>query len=144
MTMIKDLHDNILIKKVLAPLVSTGTVARVGAIIDNQGYSSLEYVIELGTITKTTSTYTLLLEDGNDSALSDNATVGSSQLLGTLAAFGFAGTNGGEVRKIGYVGPKRYTRLTITPVLNGSGSTPIAAIAILGHPHIAPVTQSAS
>jgi hypothetical protein len=59
----------------------------------------------------------------------------------TAAGFQFDDDN--EVRKLGYVGNKRYTRLTITPAANAS-ATLIAAVAVLGNPDSAPVTQAAA
>jgi len=64
--------------------------------------------------------------------------VDDAHLVGTEAAAAFNFADDGEVRKLGYVGNKRYTRLTVTPSGN-SGSAPIAAMAILGNPADAPV-----
>lgn len=59
------------------------------------------------------------------------------------AAAGFQFDDDNEVRKLGYIGNKRYTRLTITPALNAS-ATLLAAVAVLGHPSVAPVVQAAA
>jgi hypothetical protein len=48
-----------------------------------------------------------------------------------------------ETRKLGYVGNKRYVRLTITPA-NNTGDTFFSAVAIQGHAHAGPVAQSDS
>jgi hypothetical protein len=53
-------------------------------------------------------------------------------------AFQFDDDN--ETRKLGYKGNKRYTRLTITPVGNASAAL-LAAVAVLGHPQIAPTAN---
>jgi len=66
--------------------------------------------------------------------------IADADLLGTevLAAFQFDDDN--ETRKLGYIGAKRYTRLTITPVANASAAV-LCAVAILGNPMIAPTVN---
>ena len=130
----RDLHNNI---HPVGPAVVTvtDTTAVVSAIVDRQGYNSLEFLIAAGTLADADATFSVLVEEGDDSGLSDNAAVADVDLLGTevLAAFTFA--DDGEPRKIGYVGSKRYTRCTVTPAAN-TGSAPIAIIPLLGNPHI--------
>lgn len=60
-------------------------------------------------------------------------------MIGTEANAGFNYADDGEVRKLGYIGHKRYTRLTITPTGN-SGSAPISAVAVLSHASASPVS----
>lgn len=139
----RDLHDNIHPVQLFAPLAAqtNSDTARVSAIIDTQGFDSCELVLVNGTNTDANATFAVLVEDGNDSALADNATVAAGDLLGTptLAAFTFADDN--KCRKIGYVGQKRYVRVTVTPTGNNSGDWFMAGVAILGHPHIAPTAN---
>lgn len=133
----QDLMNNVHIKRVLSPVSVADTTAQVGQIIDRQGFDSLTYVIATGSIADADATFTVLLEEGDDSGLSDAAAVADADLLGTeaLAAFQFDDDN--EVRKLGYKGVKRYTRLTITPVANASAAL-LSAVAVLGHPAAAP------
>lgn len=139
----RDLHNNILVKRAISPVVSASDTAIVSEIIDTRGFQSLEFLIAIGTFTDSNATATVLVEDGDNSALSDNAAVVDAELLGTEAEAAFNYGDDNEVRKIGYIGNKRYVRLTITPSGNG-GDLPIAAIAVLANPYDAPVTQSAS
>ncbi len=67
----------------------------------------------------------------------DAAAVADTNLLGTEALAGFTFADDDEVRKIGYMGHKRYVRLTITPASN-TGAWDIAALALLGRPRHAP------
>ena len=129
----RDLMNNVAIKRVLSPVSVADTTAQVGQIIDRQGYDSLTYVIATGSIADADATFTVLLEEGDVSNLSDAAAVADADLIGTevLAAFQFDDDN--ECRKLGYKGAKRYTRLTITPVANASAAL-LAAVAVLGHP----------
>jgi hypothetical protein len=133
----KDMMNKIHVARVISPVSEAGTTALVGQIIDKKGFESLTYVIATGSIADADATFTVLLEEGDNSALSDAAAVADADLLGTevLAAFQFDDDN--ETRKLGYIGSKRYTRLTITPVANASAAV-IAAVAILGNPAVAP------
>ena len=46
-----------------------------------------------------------------------------------------------ECRKIGYVGHKRYVRVTVTPTGNNCGDWFMAGVAILGHPRAVPTAN---
>jgi len=136
----KDLASNIHVKRVLSPVSVSDTTAQVGEIIDRKGCESLAYIIATGSIADADATFTILLEEGDAANLSDAAAVADADLIGTeaLAAFQFDDDN--ETRKLGYKGNKRYTRLTITPVGNASGAL-LSAVAVLGHPQIAPTAN---
>jgi hypothetical protein len=129
-----DLHNNIDVKRGLSPVVAgTDNTAYVSQILDTAGANSAEFIILIGANTDADATFTVLMEDGDDASLSDNAAVDNAYLLGTeaLASFTFADDN--EVRKIGYIGPKRYVRVTITPANNGAGNIYMAGVWIKGH-----------
>lgn len=136
----KDMTNCLHPLRVISPVSVADTTAQVGQIIDKKGFESLTYVIATGSIADADATFTVLLEESDDSGMSGATAVADADLLGTevLAAFGFADDD--ETRKLGYVGSKRYTRLTITPVANASAAV-LAAVAILGHPMIAPTAN---
>lgn len=136
----KDLHHNINIASAISPQAVSTNSALVSNIIDMQGYDSLEFVIATGSIVDADVTFTVLVEDGDQSNLSDNTAVADSGLLGTETGAEFRYDDDNEVRKIGYVGGKRYVRLTITPA-NNATSAHISVVAIQGHPAQAPVLQ---
>lgn len=136
----RDLHNNIAPKRVISPVSVADNTAQVGQIIDRQGFQALEYVILTGSLSDADATFTVLLEEGDASNLSDAAAVADADLLGTeaLASFTFAADD--KVFKLGYKGNKRYTRLTITPAANASAAL-LAAVAILGDPQLAPTAN---
>ena len=134
----RDLYNNISIQKVIAPVVVSDNTAAVGTVIDRLGFESVTFAIATGTLADADATFAVLLEESNASG-SDFAAVADADLIGTEAAAGFNYGDDGETRKLGYIGAKRYLKLTVTPSGN-SGSAPIAAVAILGHPHNAPVS----
>ena len=134
----RDLHNNVKVSRAISPVNETGTTALVSQIIDTKDYDSLEFVIATGSLADANATYTVLVEDGDNASLTDNAAVVDAQLIGTEAGAAFQFDDDNEVRKIGYIGNKRYVRLTITPVGN-SGDSYISAVAVQGHAHAAPV-----
>lgn len=113
-----DLHNNIKVSRAISPVVVSDTTAKVSQIIDTAGYASLELVIVTSDLLDTDATFAVLIEDGNDSGLSDNAAVADTDLLGTESGASFLFSDDNETRKIGYMGGKRYVRATITPAAN--------------------------
>jgi len=146
----RDIISNMQVKRAISPVSGAGSdAAQVSQIIDTQGYNSVGFLIATGSLADVDATFTVLVEDGDDSGLSDAAAVADaglvSQTLGTApeAAAGFTFAADDNVRKIGYIGAKRYVRLTITPASN-TGAWLIAAVAVLGNPEHAPVIQAAA
>lgn len=139
----RDLHSNIHPVPLIAPAAArTDNTAIVSAIIDTQGYEACEFILNIGTNTDTNATFAVLVEDGDESDLSDNAAVADAQLLGTEAEAAFtAADDDGSCRKIGYLGGKRYVRVTVTPSGNDSGNIFVSGVAVLGHPRNAPTSN---
>lgn len=143
----RDAATSMQLKRVLSPVSVADTTAQVGQIIDRLGYDSLTYLILVGSVADADATFTVLLEESDVSDMTGAAAVADDDMISqtrgtapeTAAAFQFDDDN--EVRKLGYRGNKRYTRLTITPVGNASAAL-LAACAILSNPMIAPVTQA--
>lgn len=133
----KDLMNKIHVKRAISPVSVADNTAQVSQIIDRQGYESVTFAIATGSLADADATFTVLLEDGDDAALADAAAVADADLLGTEALAGFTFGDDDETRKIGYIGAKRYTRLTITPVNNAAAAL-VAAVAVLGHPQLVP------
>lgn len=141
--MLLDLHNNIKFTKAIAPAAATtDNTAYVSDVIDTNGFLATEFAAVFGSIADADVTFTVLVEDGNtgtpgSTTLSDAAAVDDAYLLGTEAgtvtsgaassgaAPGFADDN--KTTKIGYIGPKRYVRVTITPAAN-SGNIFCAAM----------------
>ena len=131
----RDAFNNIHPIKCIAPVVIGDDTASVGAIIDRQGFDSLTYVISTGILADANATFAILLQESDDSGMSGAASVADADLLGTEALAGFDFGDDSETRKLGYIGDKRYTRLTLTPSGN-TGSAPVSVVAILGVPTI--------
>lgn len=127
----RDLHNNIKLSRAISPVLVTNNTAQVSQIIDTRGFGSLEFLIATGSLADTDATFTVLMEESDNSDLSGGNAVADADLLGTEAAASFQFDDDDEVRKIGYRGAKRYVRLTITPA-NNTGNAYLAAVAIQG------------
>lgn len=129
----RDLLNKINPKPAINPQTSATNAAVVGAIIDRQGFDSVTYLIHYGALFAGSS-FAVTMDHGDDAALADAAAVAATDLIGTLALAG--GTQAGGLpnttKKVGYVGAKRYTRITITPAANGATSV-LSAAAVLAH-----------
>jgi hypothetical protein len=132
--MAQDLHNNIKCSLAEPPVAAvTDNTPFVSTILDTAGFGSHEFVGILGTNTDADATFTVLVEEGDNSALSDNTAVADADLLG-VEAMGLDFADDNKVFKIGYKGTKRYIRVTVTPANNGAGNIFFAAVWIQGHP----------
>lgn len=136
----RDIANSLHVLPAIAPVVATDNTALVSAIIDLQGYGGAMFAIATGTLADADATFTVLLEEGDAANLSDAAAVADADLIGTEALAGFTFASDGVTRKLGYIGAKRYLRLTITPA-NNTGNAPLCAMAVLGRPALAPTAN---
>lgn len=134
----RDLHNNFTRSVGLAPVVVSDNTAQNTAIVDLQGYESVEFVIMTGVLADADATFAVTMTAGdavNDettpTSITDSAAADSACLLGTLAAAGFTFAADGALRSVGYNPTKgdgkRWVRLTITPSAN-AGSAPLAVL----------------
>lgn len=122
------------LSSVLKPAIAlnTSTIASDtttdGNTIDMQGYNSIMFTLITGT--RTAGTLTPLIEESDTGAFTGEETaVADDDLVGTEAAAALSAAN--DISKIGYIGKKRYVRLTIV----STGSTDafvVTGSAILG------------
>jgi hypothetical protein len=130
----RDLHNSLHFINAEPPQTQTNAdTAFTSVTIDTAGYESLEFVIVLGAMTDADFTAAVVVNESDDSGMSGSNAVADAHLLGTEAAAAFQFGDDGGIRKIGYVGSKRYVNIVITPTGNNSGALPIAVLAIQGH-----------
>lgn len=147
----RDIISNLQIKRAISPVSVSDNTAQVSQIIDTQGYDSLAFLIAIGSVADADVTFTVLVEHGDAANLSDAAAVADADLVrqdptsttAPEAQAGFQFDDDNEVRKIGYIGSKRYVRLTITPANNASAAL-LAAVAVQGNAEHKPVVQVAA
>jgi len=108
--------------------VVAGAAVVVGEIIDTLGYQGIAFVPRIDNYLD--GLFTPLVEDGDNAALADAAAVSDTFLIGTEAMCGAYLSDYG-ISSIGYVGKKRYVRLTLIATLDPTGD--VSADAILGY-----------
>jgi hypothetical protein len=111
-------------------------------IIDMQGFGACTFVVQVAGVTTADSSnlFTFTIQAGDDSGLSDGATV--------TAATGLLGSNividntndANKVGMMGYVGGKRYVRLVATET--GTADAAWSAVCIQQLPETEPVGDS--
>ncbi|PZU23790.1 MAG: hypothetical protein DI589_05845 [Shinella sp.] len=124
-------HDNKAVQA-LAPAVVSA--AATGTAIELKGFDSALIVINTGAIVGS-GDFAVKLQESDTTTEGDFADVAAADQLGTLPATLATGTT----YRLGYIGSKRkkYVRLAVTKA--GGTSIALSAVAILGHPAIAPV-----
>lgn len=138
-----DLHNKIHTVIAIPPTaaLTNANTPYVSSIIDTRGYGSVEFVILSGTQTDANATFAVTMDEGDAANLSDASAVAAADLLGTYALAGFQFDDDNKTRKIGYVGNKRYVRLTVTPSGNDAGNAFVAAVAVLSHANLGPTAN---
>lgn len=134
----RDIKNALKCLNVLAPANDgSGDTAHVCTVVDMQGFNALLFLILTGSLADADATFTALLEESDDN--STFAAVDDKDMNGTevLASFTFADDN--SVKTLGYVGAKRYVRLTITPA-NNTGNQFMSVAAIKSKATIQPIS----
>lgn len=131
-----DLHSEVKAVVALDTEVAAGA-SSVGNIIDTLGFESAEFVIQSGVITA--GDFTVLLEDGDNSGLSDAAVIPDVDRLGALPTFAVTADN--KVAKVGSRSKKRYQRLTLIGANTPAGV--MSASCILSNPKSTPTDEQA-
>ncbi len=144
----RDLRPNIAFADAIFPrtISSTGSPDQiVGTTVDLQFFESAEVVVYLGDIDELgsspvgSSKVEMLLEDSEDdstySAVALADTLGPSSVTSGIVASSTG--DQGAFLQVGYVGGKRYLRITLLPTTLTNGG-PITAFVIKGHPRHAP------
>ena len=134
----RDLCHNVHPMRAISPAAArTDNTPFVSEIIDTKGYESLTFLLAAGDIADADATLTVLVEASDAANMAGAEAVPDKELIGTEAQAGLSFADDNKTRKIGYVGGKRYVRLTVTPA-NNTGNIFLAVIALLGHPRNAP------
>ena len=134
----RDLHRNMKASRVVAPVAGAAT----GKIVDLAGYEGCEFIISYGSVTATNATITPVVKEG--SVTGTMTSVADANLLGTeanaaiaAAASRTSGTSKNVVKRIGYIGAKRYVSCDILQTV--TAAVPVSVTAILGLPTNSPV-----
>ncbi len=123
----------------ISPASQSDDTVITSEIVDTANFDTCTCVIQLGSIADTNATFVILVEDGDNSALSDNGAVNDVFLIGTESGAAFLFSDDDKTVKIGYIGPKRYVRVKVTPSGNGSALL-LSATWVQGHAKKGPQT----
>ena len=115
----------------------TDNTAQVSAIVDTAGYDAVMLMIQTGTLSDADATFATTIDHGDVSNLSDAAAVASTDLTAALSTMNFTFADDSTTKAIGYIGMKRYVRVTVTPSAN-TGNLFLAGAAILSLPTVSP------
>jgi len=144
----RDLHSKLMVATAIAAAVLSATPTALE--VDTQGYSSIELVLSVGAGGITfddTNKVEFKVEhsdDGSDwsDVVADDILGQETVTTGIVKALTAVHASAGSYR-FGYIGPKRYVR--VTPVFSGThGSpTPLAGTWLLSNAAIQPVADQA-
>ena len=127
----RDLMNNIHPVVAIAPVVVSDGSAQISAAIDVRQYSSVTFIIALGTLTDADATWSVVVKEGDSSTQGNHTAVADRDLIGTEALAGFTFADDGETRKIGYKGDQDYVSIEIDDVTANTGNAPMCVICIL-------------
>ena len=124
----RDLANNIGVVPGLVPAVKS-TASETGSAIDLQGFESAMVIVNTGAIAG----------DGDFGiAIQDSVTGSGDWEAATKVMGAFPATlEANSSYRVGYTGSKRYVRINVTK--EGGTSIALGAVAVLGHPAVAPV-----
>ncbi len=125
---LRDIHNNYESVRAISPVSISDDTPEVSQIIDTQRRKAVEFITAIGAFADADAVVTPVVDHGDDSGLSDAAAVPDNMLLGTEADAAFAIADVNSTKSIGYVGDKRYVRITYTPV-NNTGAFLMSTVA---------------
>ena len=139
-----DLHNNSRVVTAIVPAAIGANATKTGVVVDRQGYGGVEWVISYGSVTTTGSVVTVVAFEGDVTgtltSIADTALLGTEALASLAAGARVAGTGKEVVKRLGYVGNKRYVRLNV--VQTGVTSVGVVgAAAVLHNPSVGPTAN---
>ena len=133
---LREIHNIINTDVALNVQTITDDTTTNGNEIDLQGFGAVEFVIFTGTLT--VGDFTPLIQE-TDTSTSYSGSVADADLTNTEASAAFTtDTDDNKITRIGYIGSKRYVRLSIVSTSTATNGAVIGAIAIKALPTYAP------
>jgi hypothetical protein len=147
MTM-RDLHNNLAVVRGIRPQTIAGSALNTGN-IDLLGFNSAEVVVEFGDIDEMGASpvgaakIDIKIEHADDDGSGSPGTYGNVALVDVIGPSSVTGgivaspTTDASPVEVGYVGDKRFIRVTLTPTGLTNGG-PVTCVVAKGHPRHAP------
>lgn len=151
----RDLHHNIKIVSAILPQVVTsagGAVSSSDDVLDLAGFGSAEIIVDVGasgdTLSGTVKLTVSVQHADEDASTPDTAgtyaAVTTADLLGATSSSGDVlviddPAEDSAAYSFGYIGTKRFLKVTVTPGGTHTNGTPLGVVLVKGHPDSAPV-----
>ena len=119
---VKDIKSNLLQSLALVPGVIATDTTTAGAIFDTAD-NELGLMFGVNVSAYTDGTYTLLLEESDDSGMSGAVAITGDKLIGTLPAVSAAIASGATIPTVGVISNLRYVRASIVSSSTSTGAT---------------------
>lgn len=133
----RDLLSNVAMEKAIAAATISTNTASSSAILDLKKYNSACFIISSHAYTD--GTYTLTVEEGDESDLTDSAA--ATVANGSLHPDSVLAVSAANKRAfVGYKGDKQYVRVTLTSTSTSSGAL-VGVDLLEGNPKDAPVVH---
>ena len=101
----RDLANNLNLKPAFYPVAAvTDNTVQTSTILDTYGFGSAVLGLITGTLTDADATFTVALNESNDSGVAGGTAVAATDLIGTTALASFDFSSDQVCRKIGYIG----------------------------------------
>lgn len=137
-----DLHNNCRTAVSVVAVAIGANATKTGLVVDRQGFSAVEFVVNYGSVTTTGTVVTVVALEGD--VTGTMTSIADADLLGTEALAGLAaatprtaGTTKEVTKRLGYRGIKRYVSMnTISTGVTSVGC--VAATVIMAEPNLGP------
>lgn len=105
----------------LSALITTDTTTN-GAIIDTAEYDlGNSFLMHIGLYTD--GTYTMQIQESDDSGMSGATLVSGDQIIGTLPVLSAVTASGGVIAEVGVISNKRFLRAQIVSTSTSTGAS---------------------
>ena len=135
----RDLHHNFHVVNANPPSVHAASTDVPGTAVDLQGYDACEFVISGGALhgnDRATDQVTVVIQERHLST-GTWTTVADIDLIGSQAGAALEQDPNNSIKKVGYIGSRRYVRINVA---NAAGGTSAASVmAFLGYASRRPV-----
>lgn len=119
---VKDIRSNVKQTSAFEPQVINTDTTTTGAIQDTADFElGLMFAVSVSAFTD--GTYTLLIEESDDSGMSGAVTVSGDKLIGTLPAISAAVAEGAAFSTVGVISNLRFVRVSIVSSSTSTGAT---------------------